>query len=202
MKAKIPVILGLIFTIALAIGYGIINDQTTKYYDNNVNTAVYSDLVLLLPGQEITQEFTSKADRIDSVMLKCNNLGDYENTQITVEIYDRADGSLLTSGTTSGEGIKNRKLNKFSVDTITGCKGKDLLVRVTAEGSTESGGIVFQYEPADEYQGLTLNKESQMPGVLIFKTVCETFYVQSFIVMLFSLWLIWGFMWFLVRLFK
>ena len=201
MKKRLPVVIGVILTLAVAIWYGF-TDKTHQIYDNNVNTAVYS--AIGIPhgdGYTVEQTFDCDEDRIDAFLIKSDVSGDYENAVVKLQVYDPETGALLSEGEEQGSNIKARKLHKYTVEPIEGYKGKPLRLVVSEENTTETDGITLYYQPGDDNNNFIVNG-NPTSGVFIMKTVTQRFDLETCLVMLFAEWFIWGFMWFLYRLFK
>ena len=202
MKKRLPVIIGVIVTALFAILYSYFTDVTHKIYDNNVNTASYTAIGVLLPGETIEQTFVSQEDVIDGFMIKCNTSGNYGDTAVIVRVYDAETKELLSETKESGSVIKARKLHKFKMNPISGCKGRELILQVEEEGTTEADGIILYFQPGEENADGLVIKDNQTAGVFIMKTVTDRFSVQTCLVLLISEWFIWAFLWGLYKLFQ
>ncbi len=201
MKKKIPMIIGLLVIIAFSIWFAF-TYKTHKIYDNNVNTASYTDLGVFTEENSLSQTFTCEEDQIDGFLIKCNPSGDYSNAQIELTVKDES-GKVLSSASYSGSIVKARKLNKFLLDTpITGYKGQTLTLEVAESNSSTGNGITFFYEPDESSIGDLCVNGSPLSGVFVMKTITYCFDVETFITLLFSILFIWAFMWFLYRLFQ
>jgi len=202
MKKKLPFIIGVVLTIAAAVLYGNTN-KTHKIYDNNVNTAVYQGIGILTEDNTVTQSFTCQEDRLDGFMIKSDISGNYKSAKVNLTVRDAVSGEVVATGVESGLNIKARKLHYYKIEPITGCYGKKFVLEVSESGSTVSDGILLYFQPGEsvEQQELLLNGNS-LGGVFVMKTVTERFDVETFLVMVFAEWFIWGFLWFLYRLFK
>lgn len=201
MKKRLPVIIGVILTVLLAVWYGNTN-KTHKIYDNNVNTAVYSAIGVLTEGQTVSQSFVCQEDVLDGFMIKADVLGDYKDAVVTVEVRDAATGEVLSEAQETGDKIKARKLHYVKIPAITDCRGRQMVVEVSETGTADNNGINLFFQPGGgEGETLTV-KGNVTEGVFVMKTVTERFDAETFLVMLFSEWFVWGFLWFLYRLFK
>ena len=201
MKKKLPVIIGLILTVLFSLWYGY-RDVTHQTYDNNVNTAKYSDMGILPDGSVIEQSFKALENELDAVLVKTNTYGDHAEMTLTAELIDCETNETVAQAAVSGKDVKARQLQKFAFDPVEGCIGREYVLRLSETGSDDSNGISFYCQPSeDEETYFTVNGEERN-GVLVMKTVTRRFDVESFIVMLISVWFIWGFLWFLSRLFK
>ena len=201
MKKKLPMIIGLILTVLFALWYGY-RDVSHQSYDNNVNTAQYSEMQILTDGESISQGFTAEEDRIDGFLIKANAQGDHAETLIRLTVQEKETGETVAESDVSGKDVKARKLHRFPIDPIKNCRGKQYSVTITAKNSDAANGISFYNQPADgSSESLVINGEASN-SILVMKTVTKRFDVESFIVMLISVWFIWGFLWFLSRLFK
>lgn len=200
MKKKLPIIIGLIATFAFAIWMG----NTKKahiIYDDNVNTASYISLGVNTQEQVLEQTFISEEDVVDGVAIKQTVSGDYGSVEVTVDILDDS-GKVVATVTEPGSEFRARKVHYFKTDQITGAKGKAFTVRITQANSTASDGIAFYYQVnADAGYKLSI-AGNETDGVLVMKSITERFDVERFLVMLFAVWFIWGFMYFLNRLFS
>ncbi len=202
MKKKLPMIIGLIAVIAFSIFYGF-TDKAHKIYDNNVNTAVYTDLGQLADGQVLLQAFTSEENVLDGLLIKCNRSGDYANAVVNIEILDSKTNKVLATASDVGSNIAPRKLHLFKFDKpLTDCKGTEFLLRITEDNSTVGNGIDLYYQPHPEMTSGFSSNGSPVAGVLVMKTVTHRFDIETFIIMFVSIMFIWGFMYFLYRLFK
>ena len=201
MKKKLPVLIGLVIIILFSVWYGH-TDKTHKIYDNNVNTAQYQDLGVLAEGQLISQTFTCEENVLDAFLIKCNPTGDYGNVTVTVTVRDGTSGEVLSTGEEAGSNIQPRKMHKFSILPVTGVKGKSLILEVTETGAAPGNGIDLYFQPNDTSIGELQLDGNALPGVFVMKTVTERFDTETFIIMLVSILFIWGFLWFLYRLFK
>lgn len=201
MKKKIPVIIAFILTIAAAVYFG----HTTKacrIYDNNVNSISYADLGVLTEDQTISQEFICREDTIHGFLIKSGISGDYGNSVVHLELKDAATGEVLTTADEPGNTIKARKIHYYKTDEITGLKGKNLILSLSEKGTTPGNGILMYYAVDDAPEFPATIDETTLGGVLPMATATERFDVETFVVFLLSIWFIWGFMWFLYRLFQ
>ena len=87
MKKKLPVIIGILCTIAFSIWFGF-TDKTHKIYDNNVNTATYASLGVFLPQWSLTQDFLCEEDTINALLIKSDKAGDFENAVVHLTVTD------------------------------------------------------------------------------------------------------------------
>ncbi len=201
MKKKLPVIVGLLAVILFSLWYGF-TDKTHKIYDNNVNTATYLDLGVLTEGQVLSQTFTSEENVLDAFLIKCGPSGDYGNTEVHLTVKDAETGEVLSTGEEIGSNIRPRRLHKFSITPLTGCKGKALVLEMTEVNATVGNGIDLYYQPNETSIGTLTLDGNPLPGVFVMKTVTERFDTETFLIILVSILFIWGFLWFLYRLFK
>ena len=201
MKKKLPLILGLILTVLFSLWYGY-RDVTHQTYDNNVNTAQYSDIGMLPEGTVIEQSFIAEEDKLDGILVKTNTHGDHAKMVLNIELIDRETDETVAESSASGKDVKARQLQKFSFDPVTDCRGREYILRLTQTGSDASNGISFYSQPSDEGMSSFRVDGEETDGVLVMKTITRRFDTESFIVMLISVWFIWGFLWFLSRLFK
>ncbi len=203
MKKKLPFIIGLILTVLFALWYGY-RDVTHLTYDNNVNTAAYSDMGILHEGDVLEQSFVSKEDRIDGFLVKTNAYGDHANVILDLSLVDAQTGDIVGSSEVSGADVKARKLQRFGIEPLSGCMGREYSIILTETGSSDVNGVSFYCQPdkGSGHEGVFLVNGSENNGTLVMKTVTRRFDTESFIVMLISVWFIWGFLWFLSRLFK
>ena len=72
---------------------------------------------------------------------------------------------------------------------------------MSESNTTAADGVSLYYQPTDD-AGNLLIRNSSGSGACVMKTVTERFDLETFAVMLFSEWFVWGFLWFLYRLFK
>ena len=200
MKKRLPVIVGIVLTIVIAFLYGN-TKKTHGIYDNNVNTAVYSGIGVLTEGETVTQTFICQEDELDGFLIKSDVSGNYEVATFFLKVMDAETGEVLTEGEESGSNVKARKLHYYKVPAISGCKGKTLILQVSESNTTAADGVSLYYQPTDD-AGNLLIRNSSVSGAFVMKTVTERFDLETFAVMLFSEWFVWGFLWFLYRLFK
>ncbi|MGO5547918.1 hypothetical protein ACTQW9_01360 [Lachnospiraceae bacterium LCP19S3_B12] len=200
MKKRLPVIIGIVLTIVIAFLYGN-TKKTHGIYDNNVNTAVYSGIGVLAEGETVTQTFICQEDKLDGFSIKSDVSGNYGAATVFLKVMNAETGEVLTEGQESGGNVKARKLHYYKVPTISDCKGKTLILQVSESNTTATDGVSLYYQPSSE-TGKLLVKNSSVSGTFVMKTVTERFDLETFAVMLFSEWFIWGFLWFLYRLFK
>lgn len=200
MKKRLPVIVGIVLTIVIAFLYGN-TKKTHGIYDNNVNTAVYSGIGVLTEGETVTQTFICQEDELDGFLIKSDVSGNYEVATFFLKVMDAETGEVLTEGQESGSNVKARKLHYYKVPAISGCKGKTLILQVSESNTTAADGVSLYYQPTDD-AGNLLIRNSSVSGAFVMKTVTERFDLETFAVMLFSEWFVWGFLWFLYRLFK
>ncbi len=201
MKKKLPVLIGIAITLFIACLYGNTN-KTHKIYDNNVNTAVYQAIGTLSEGEIISQTFVCQEDILNGFVLKSDVLGDYEDTQVMIRVLDGNTGEILAEGQEIGKNIHAREQHYYKIDPINGCKGKKLILQVSEKGASENNGINLFYQPRGGSEEEFVVKGNETTGVFVMKTVTERFDVETFAVMLFAEWFIWGFLWFLYRLFR
>jgi hypothetical protein len=201
MKKRLPVIIGLIIVILFSIWYGF-TDRTHKIYDNNVNTAQYSAIGIIQEGGSVSQSFVCEEDVINGFYIKCDPSGDCAQTVVEIQIIDTDTGEVISTGSDTGNNIRERQLHRFEVDPITGYKGKTLTLVLTEQGSTETSGVIVYYQPSSESIGNFSVNGNETNGVFIMKTITECFDAETFIIVFISIMFIWVFMWFLYRLFK
>ncbi len=201
MKKKLPVIIGLAAVVLFSFWYAH-KDVAHLLYDNNVNTAQYAEIGILYDGDVVTQTFTAEEDEIDAFMIKANTSGDHAKIELSLTVTDNETGEQVSSGEESGANVRARKLHRFAVDPITNCRGKEFTLTLREKNSWDNNGIVFYYQPAEtKDSGLKINGQATQ-GVFVMKTLTRRFDAESFIVMAVSLLTIWGFLWFLGRLFR
>ncbi len=201
MKKKIPVIIAFIVTIAAAVLFG----HTTKadrIYDNNVSKVSYADLGVLSEGQTIRQEFICREDVIDGLFVKSSTAGDHANVTVHLELNDAKTGELLATCDESGAKIRARKIHYYKTGRVTGLKDRDLVLSVSETGTTPGNGILMYYAVQKDPQYAAVLDDTTLNGVLPMGTATERFDPETFVVFLLSIWFIWGFMWFLYRLFQ
>lgn len=201
MKKKIPVIIAFILTIALAVLFG----HTTKacrIYDNNVNSVSYADLGVLSEGQTISQRFICKEDTIHGFLIKSSVAGNHGPATVHLELKDAATGETLAAADEPGTVIKARKIHYYKTGELTGLKGKELELIVSERGTTPGNGILMYYAVDSDAEYFAELDGSALGGVLPMATATERFDIETFVVFLLSIWFIWGFMWFLYRLFQ
>ena len=200
MKKKLPIIIGLIATIAFAIWMG----NTKKphlIYDDNVNTASYLAIGVNTEDQVIEQTFVCEEDVLDGVAVKQTVSGNHGITEVRVDILDDS-GNVAGSVTESGADFRARKIHYFKTERINDAKGRTFTVRITQLNSTPADGVMFYYQANADAQYKMSIADTQIDGVLVMKSITERFDVERFLVMLISVWFIWGFMWYLNRLFS
>lgn len=201
MKKRLPIIIGLIIILIFSIWYGF-TDKTHKIYDNNVNTAQYSGIGIIQEGGSVAQSFVCEENTLDGFYIKCDPMGDCADTVVELQVIDTATGKVISTGSDVGANVRERQLHKFSVEPITGYKGKTLTLVLTEEGSTDSSGVIIYYQPGGESIGNFSVNGNTTGGVLVMKTFNEGFDVETFVIVFLSIMFIWVFMWFLYRLFK
>ncbi len=201
MKKRLPIIIGVIIVLVISLWYGF-TDRTHKIYDNNVNTAQYTALSIPLEGESITQSFICEEDVLDGFYIKCNPSGSYEDVVVTVDVIDTASGEIIASTSEIGSSFKARKLHKFTIEPVEGYKDCTLTLVITETGTTESDGITIYYQPTDTSIGTFTVNQKAVSGVLVMKSYTECLDAATFIIVFISIMFIWGFMWFLYRLFK
>ncbi len=202
MKKKIPVIIAFIITIAAAVFFGD-TTKASKIYDSNVNTISYTDLGVLENDQFITQKFVCSQDTVNGFMIKSSVCGNYGDVVVNIEVSDAQTGEVLTVINEQGVNIKARKVHYYKADEpLTNMKGKTLEVKITETGSVQGSGINMYYAPAEESNYLIAVNGSEIGGVLPLATAADGFDVETCIIFLLSVWFIWGFMWFLYKLFQ
>ena len=201
MKKRLPIIIGLIIVLVFSIWYGF-TDKTYKIYDNNVNTAQYSGIGIIQEGGSVSQSFVCESDILDGFYIKCDPTGDCANTVVNLQVIDTSTGEVISTGSDVGANVRERQLHKFSVEPVSGYKGKTLTLVLTEEGSTESSGVIVYYQPGGDSIGNFSVNGNPTGGVLVMKSYVEHFDIETFIIVFISIMFIWGFMWFLYRLFK
>lgn len=201
MKKAVPFIIGFLCLVLFAVGYGFTN-KTHTIYDNDVNTAQYQAIGVLKSGDSVTQDFVGVEDKLSGFMLKSDVLGNYGDVTINLKVYDAATGELLTQGQEAGSNVKARKIHYYRVNEIVGCKGKALRLELTEDGLDEANGVNFFFQPDDSTESGLIVKGNPTGGVLVMKSVVQRFDIETFLVMMFFGLFIWGFLWFLYRIFK
>ena len=201
MKKKLPVVIGIVITIFAAYFYAN-TKKTHKIYNNDVNTAVYEAINVLQDSETISQKFICKENQLDGFMIKAGVTGDYEDAVVSVEVKDAKTGEVLTRGEESGENIRPRKLHYFKVTPLQECKNRELILEITEQHTSADQGILFYWQPQKNTEDAVSIKGEEKAGVFVMKTVTERFDIETFCVMLFLEWFIWGFLWFLYRMFK
>lgn len=201
MKKKLPVIFGVLITVIIAVLYSF-TDKTHRLYDNNVNTAVYTSIGVLSEGNVVTQSFLCQENTLDGFIIKSDVSGNYGDVKVAVRVLDAETGQVLAEGGEAGNKIRARSQHYYKISPLTDVKGKRLILEVTENGSTGTDGICFFYQPNSNSDGQFIANGTAVEGTLVMKTVTERFVWETFFVMLGAEWFIWGFLWFLYRLFK
>ncbi len=201
MKKKIPVIIALILTIAAAVFMGNTR-KANRIYDNNVNTISYADLGVLEDGRYISQEFICREDVIDGFIIKSSVAGNHADVTVHLQLKDAQTGEILAEASEQGSNIRARKMHFYKMDTMSGMKGKDLILTVTEEGAQNGSGILMYYAPGQETQFRINVDGEELDGVLPMATATDRFDTETCVIFLLSLWFIWGFMWALYKLFQ
>ena len=201
MKKKLTTIIALILTIAAAVFFGD-TTKTARIYDNNINTVSYTDLGVLTEGQELSQQFTCMQDSIDGIMMKTGVAGDHDDAVVTLTITDADTGQVLYNTEEKGSQFRPRKIHYFRTSHFEKMKGRSLIVTVSESGSASGNGITFYYTGQDQAESFASLDGETLPGVLPMGTAVDGFDIETFLVFLFSVWFIWGFMWFLYKLFQ
>ena len=201
MKKKFPVIIGVLLTLIIAVLYSFTN-KTHRIYDNNVNTASYVSLGIISEGNTVVQSFQCQEDELDGFVIKSDVLGNYEDVQVHLRVMDGETGQILAEGSEIGKKVKARSQHYYHIDPLTEVNGKNLILEVSETGSTGSDGVCFFYQPQPDSNNMFMVNGNSAHGVIIMKTVTERFVWETFFVMLGAEWFIWGFLWFLYRLFK
>lgn len=201
MKKKIPVIIALILTIAAAVFMGNTR-KANRIYDNNVNTISYADLGVLEDGRYISQEFICREDVINGFIIKSSVAGNHADVTVHLQLKDAQTGEILAEASEQGSNIRARKMHFYEMDTLSGMKGKDLILTVWEEGAQSGSGILMYYAPGQETQYRINVDGEELDGVFPMATATDRFDTETFIIFLLSLWFIWGFMWALYKLFQ
>lgn len=201
MKKKLPVIIAFILTIAAAFYFAHI-DKANRIYDNNVDTLSYVDVGVLEDGEVYTQVLVSKEDVINGFQIKNSIAGDYENAVVRLEVYDAETNELITAVEEQGSEFKRQKIHTYDTGELTGMKDKKLMVSLTETGSSMGSGIPMYFVPDEKAEYKANLGGNELDGIIPLATVTERFDTETFIIFLLSLWFIWGFMWFLYKLFQ
>lgn len=201
MKKRIPIIIALIATIAAAVFFGH-TTKSVRIYDNNVNTVSYVTIGVPEEGQVLTQEFVCREDRIHGFRIKAGVQGDASAVTVHLELKDAATGEVLVAVEEAGANIRPRKIHYFRTEELTGLKGKDLILSLREEGTDQGNGILMYYAQEELPEHPLYLNDTAMDGVLPMATATERFDAETFIIFLLSVWFIWGFMWFLYKLFQ
>lgn len=200
MKKRLPVIIAFILTIAAAFFFSHI-DKEHRIYNNNVNSLSYIDAGLLEDGEVYRQILVCKEDVLNGFRIKNSIAGAYEDVTVRMEIYDAESEELITAVEEPGSAFKRQKIHYYKTEVLSGMKGRKLLVSLSESGSSMGNGILMYYVPQDgEYKAMLGDRE--LDGLMPVATVTDRFDTETFIIFLLSLWFIWGFMWFLYKLFQ
>ena len=200
MKKRLPVIIAFILTIAAAFYFGHI-DKENRIYNNNVDSLSYIDAGVLEDGEVYRQILVSKEDVLHGFRVKNSIAGSYEDATVRMEIYDAESMELITAVEEPGSAFKRQKIHYYKTEELNGMKGRKLLVSLTESGSSMGNGILMYYVPQDGEYKATLD-DRELDGLMPVATVTDRFDTETFIIFLLSLWFIWGFMWFLYKLFQ
>lgn len=200
MKKRLPVIIAFILTIAAAFFFAHI-DKEHRIYNNNVDSLSYIDAGVLEDGEVYSQTLVCMEDVINGFRVKNSIAGEYADCIVRMEIRDAQSNELITAVEEPGSSFKRQKIHYYKTDELTGMKGRKLLVTLTESGSSMGNGILMYYVPQEgEYTAMLDDRE--LDGLMPVATVTDRFDTETFIIFLLSLWFIWGFMWFLYKLFQ
>ena len=201
MKKVVKWAVGIVIALLFCYGYSHIA-KTHMLYDDKVDTSQYMGTGVL--SGEIKQTFVSEEDKLDGMAIKCSIQGAPEDSTVKITLIDDATGKEVAHSKLKLKDIKNSKFNKFTFDTITGCKGKEYtLIVENPDGDVENTlGVGFSYEPKQEENTSLYINEKSTDGTLIAKTVTNRFDIETFCVLVLFILYIVGFIKFLYKLFK
>jgi len=201
MKKKLPVIIAFILTIAAAFWFAHI-DKADRIYNNNVDTLSYVSVGVLENGEKFTQTIVCREDIINGFQIKNSIQGEHESATVRLEVRDAETDELIAVTEEPGSAFRRQKIHKYNTEQLTGMAGRKLKLSLTETGSSMGSGIIMYYVP-EKNSGYKAELDGNvLDGVMPAATVTERFDTETFIVFLLSLWFIWGFMWFLYRLFQ
>jgi hypothetical protein len=201
MKKKLSVIIAFALTIAAAVFYG----HTTKsdrIYDNNINNVSYGNIGVLTEGSVLSQRFICRKDAIDGFLVKTGISGDCSSCVVHLEVKDAGSGQIILSYDENGSTFRPRKIHYFRTGKLNGMKDKDLIISLSQTGSDASNGVTFSYAKETDARYFADLDGTALDGVLPLGTAADGFDPETFIIFLLSVWFIWGFMWFLYKLFQ
>lgn len=201
MKKKLSVIIAFLVTIAAAVLFA----HTTKadrIYDNNINNVSYTDIGVLTEERSFSQRFICRQDTIDGFLIKTGVAGDTSAATVHLEVKDLTTGETLISFDEPGSSFKPRKIHYFKTGRLSGMKDRDLEMTITETGSDSANGVTFYYAKETDARYYAELDGEAVSGVLPLGTAADRFDVETFIVFLICIWFIWGFMWFLYKLFQ
>ena len=194
-------IIALLITIAAAVVFGH-TVKADRYYNSNINQVSYTDLGVFMDNMSVSQRFVCRKDVIDGFLVKTGVSGDHEEAVVTLELKDAVTGEVLLSMQESGKEFRPRKIHYFKTERLSGMKGRDLILTLSETGSSSGNGVTFYYAKEDNAPYLADLSGTALPGVLPMGTAVEGFDLETCIVFLLCVWFIWGFMWFLYKLFQ
>lgn len=170
---KIKKMAAVIILILIAFIYGHIH-KTHAIYDRTVE----NDQYIMLDGSrsQITQEFICEEDSLDGIQVKCQNLQEDPEAEIRVYLQDCENGGIVAKSVKKAGKIKTGKLNEFSFDTVSRCRGK--AYKVVFEKDFLA---LYAEKTSEEGTNLKINSE-ESEGTLILKTVTYRFDIETFCV--------------------
>ena len=170
---KVKKLAAVIVLILLAFVYGHVH-KTHAIYDRTVE----NDQYIMLDGSrsQITQEFICEEDSLDGIQVKCQNLQEDPEAEIRVYLQDCENGGIVAKSVKKAGKIKTGKLNEFSFDTVSRCRGK--AYKVVFEKDFLA---LYAEKTSEEGTNLKINSE-ESEGTLILKTVTYRFDIETFCV--------------------
>ncbi len=201
MKKKLAIIVAFAAILMFSIFYGF-TDKTHLIYNNDVNTATYTAIGVLGDSDVVTQRFISEEDVLDGFSIKSGVAGNHSAATVYLTVKDTETGKVLSTGSDSGANFRPRKMHKIFTDKISGVKGKELILEITEKGADPDNGIILYYQTLTDTDSSFQINGNDVNGVFVMKTITSRFDAETFIIILLSILFVWGFLWFLHRLFS
>lgn len=200
MKKKVIKIVSVCVVLILAFLYAHI-DKNVYLYDRNADTSIFVNTGILQESENISQTFVAAEDTIDGINIKVSIAGDVENIVLHCAIKDDVTGELQEA-TVKGGQLKNNKFNQIELPQITHAKGKQYTLIIYADNCDEQNGVSFYIDPTHVNGQDLYVKGNETQGILIARTICHRFDVETFLVLLGILGFITVFLKVLYKLFK
>ena len=164
MKKKVMIFLAVIIFIVAAAAYAVI-DRTTDIYNSEIDSSDYTAVGLTEDGT-VKQEFKSSEDYLDGMAVKLDASGNIDKILLDYKLVEKSSGKEIAAGEVSLKDVRSGKFFSLRFDRADGCKDKAYIFQMEVKECDENSVISVSY--ADE--------------ILVARTICHGFDLETFII--------------------